>query len=40
MHLHALPHHGNYSLVGMLMGVAVVPPAFLLALFALAHAIK
>jgi hypothetical protein len=37
MQLHALPHHGNFSLVGMFLGVTVFPTALIGLLFLLAH---
>ena len=37
MHMHAILHRVNYSLVGMWAGVALIPAGFLIVLFAIAH---
>lgn len=39
MHLHTLPHHGNLSLIGMFLGVAVIPTGLLAILFLIAHSV-
>jgi hypothetical protein len=37
MKLHSLPHHGNASMIRMWAGVALIPAAFLIILFVIAH---